>query len=334
MPRVLAAGTVDECLAILRDGSRPPRLVAGGTDLGVESNLRGTTMAASRQPRSDRGAAGVFQRRPSASRIGAALPLNDIGARWTRRARGRSRVADTVRVAADSQSRDARRQSCDGVADRRRRAAASRARCRRSTSPGRRDAGRCRSSSFFTGYRKTALRPARSSRPSRFRSRCPQSLRFYKVAKRRLDDISTVAAAMALDCRRRTACRRARFAFGGVAATPMRVASRPKRAVDRTAVERWRRSSACSACSNATLTADVSDHRGSEEYRLEVSKSPRREVLMGAVALHDDRRHAASARERPRARDRRGALRRRSAAAGFRTFFMRGRSVRRTRTRG
>ena len=51
--------------------------------------------------------------------------------------------------------------------------------------------------------------------------------RFYKVAKRRLDDISTVAAAMRSIRISAGRVRQARFAFGGVAATPVR-ASPPR----------------------------------------------------------------------------------------------------------
>ena len=51
----------------------------------------------------------------------------------------------------------------------------------------------------------------------------PRLVRFYKIAKRPLDDISTVAAAMALDLDSVGRVQRARFAFGGVAATPVRI---------------------------------------------------------------------------------------------------------------
>ncbi len=95
-------------------------------------------------------------------------------------------------------------------------------------------------------------------------------MRFYKVAKRRLDDISTVAAAMALDIDQHGKVRRARFAFGGVAATPVRAAEAEAAVVDQpwndAAVERVQ------AVLDRTLQP-MSDHRGSKEYRLEVSKS-------------------------------------------------------------
>ena len=98
----------------------------------------------------------------------------------------------------------------------------------------------------------------------------PEFVRFYKVAKRRLDDISTVAAAMALDVDAHGKVRSARFAFGGMAATPIRSEEAEAAAVDQpwndAAVERVQ------AVLERTLQP-MSDHRGSKEYRLEVSKS-------------------------------------------------------------
>ena len=79
-------------------------------------------------------------------------------------------------------------------------------------------------SSFFTGYRKTALAAGEIITAVEIPKPLPETLRFYKVAKRRLDDISTVAAALALDFGPHGVVRRARFAFGGVAATPISVA--------------------------------------------------------------------------------------------------------------
>src|SRR4029079_14461070 len=77
--------------------------------------------------------------------------------------------------------------------------------------------------SFFTGYRKTTLTRGEIIRSIEIPKPLPAFVRFYKVAKRRLDDISTVAAAMVLDRDHSGRLRRARFAFGGVAATPLLV---------------------------------------------------------------------------------------------------------------
>ena len=74
---------------------------------------------------------------------------------------------------------------------------------------------------FFTGYRKTQL--ARGELIARLHIPLPAPAiqRFYKVSKRPLDDISTVAAAFALDVHQGKV-QRLRSAFGGVAATPIR----------------------------------------------------------------------------------------------------------------
>ncbi len=97
----------------------------------------------------------------------------------------------------------------------------------------------------------------------------PRFVRFYKVSKRRFDDISTVAAAMALDLDNGRV-RRARIAFGGVASTPIRVVEAENAIVGQpwndSAVERVQR------ILDRSLQP-MSDHRGSKEYRLEVSKS-------------------------------------------------------------
>jgi xanthine dehydrogenase small subunit len=98
----------------------------------------------------------------------------------------------------------------------------------------------------------------------------PAFVRFYKVAKRVLDDISTVAAAMAIDRDEAGHVLRARFAFGGVAATPIRVVA-AEEAIEglpwnEAAVERVQQVIA------RTFTP-MSDHRGSAEYRREVSMS-------------------------------------------------------------
>jgi xanthine dehydrogenase iron-sulfur cluster and FAD-binding subunit A len=90
------------------------------------------------------------------------------------------------------------------------------------------------------------------------------------VAKRRLDDISTVAAAMALDRDAAGRVTRARFAFGGVAATPLR-AMDAEHAADgqpwtTATVERVQRAL------DRTLTP-ISDARGSAEYRRQVACS-------------------------------------------------------------
>ena len=74
---------------------------------------------------------------------------------------------------------------------------------------------------FFQGYRQTVLAPGEVIRAVRIPLPPAPLARFYKVAKRPLDDISTVAAAFALHLERgRVAA--IRIGLGGVAPTPVR----------------------------------------------------------------------------------------------------------------
>ncbi len=74
---------------------------------------------------------------------------------------------------------------------------------------------------FFTGYRETLLVPGELIRSVRIPH--PQASRtgFHKIAKRRLDDISSVAVAFAVVVEDGVVVR-ARIGLGGVAATPIR----------------------------------------------------------------------------------------------------------------
>jgi xanthine dehydrogenase small subunit len=74
---------------------------------------------------------------------------------------------------------------------------------------------------FFTGYRETVLRPAELVRAVRVPTPLAAHTTFRKIAKRRFDDISSVAVAVALDVVDGTVAR-ARIGLGGVAATPVR----------------------------------------------------------------------------------------------------------------
>ncbi len=123
---------------------------------------------------------------------------------------------------------------------------------------------------FFLGYRQTALERGEILRSVRIPKPWPSAARFYKVAKRSLDDISTVAAAIAVSRRADGRIHAARFAFGGVASTTLR-AFAAEQAVTGTYgeendLERARESL------RRTLRP-ISDHRGSSEYRLAMAQS-------------------------------------------------------------
>ncbi|GAA1099987.1 xanthine dehydrogenase small subunit [Nocardiopsis composta] len=74
---------------------------------------------------------------------------------------------------------------------------------------------------YFTGYRQSVRRPGELIRAVRVPLPLSPTTAFHKIAKRRFDDISSVAAAFALDIEDGTV-RKARIGLGGVAATPIR----------------------------------------------------------------------------------------------------------------
>lgn len=74
---------------------------------------------------------------------------------------------------------------------------------------------------FFAGYRETVLRPGELIRAVRLPAPLAAHTTFRKIAKRRSDDISSVAIAAALDVVDGSVVR-ARIGLGGIAATPVR----------------------------------------------------------------------------------------------------------------
>jgi xanthine dehydrogenase small subunit len=74
---------------------------------------------------------------------------------------------------------------------------------------------------YFTGYRQSVRRPDELVRAVRVPVPLAPVTAFHKIAKRRYDDISSVAVAFALDIDG-DVVRRARIGLGGVAATPVR----------------------------------------------------------------------------------------------------------------
>ncbi|GAA3487308.1 xanthine dehydrogenase small subunit [Streptomyces cremeus] len=74
---------------------------------------------------------------------------------------------------------------------------------------------------YFTGYRQSVRRPDELIRAVRVPTPLSRVTAFHKIAKRRFDDISSVAVAFAVDVEGGIV-RRARIGLGGVAATPIR----------------------------------------------------------------------------------------------------------------
>jgi xanthine dehydrogenase small subunit len=118
---------------------------------------------------------------------------------------------------------------------------------------------------FFTAYRKTALAPGELVTAVRIPRPFPTINRFYKVSKRVLDDISTVAAGfgITLDADGATVTK-ARLAYGGVAATPARAHD----AEDVLVGKPWSPETIGQAQAVLERTfSPITDQRGSERYR-------------------------------------------------------------------
>jgi len=258
--------SLEDCLEILAD----PRacLISGGTDLTVEANLRGrrwphlVSLEAVPELR-------AFSETQRSVTIGAALSLNDLASLW-RNAPAVFRhwlplfASPTLRNRATLGGNLA---TASPIGDSAPLLLALDASLHLASRQGRRTLPL---SEFFTGYRRTALSRDELIAAIEIPKPLPEFIRFYKVAKRRMDDISTVAAAMALSWDREGRISLARFAFGGVAATPIRATE----AEDAVAGRRWNHSTAGKAQSAlGRMLSPIGDHRGSAQYRLAVARS-------------------------------------------------------------
>lgn len=116
---------------------------------------------------------------------------------------------------------------------------------------------------YFTGYRRSVRRPDELIRAVRIPLPLAPLVAFHKIAKRRFDDISSVAVAFAVDIEDGVV-RRARIGLGGVAATPIRARATEAALTDR----RW--SAATTEAAARILQSEgtpMDDHRASAAYR-------------------------------------------------------------------
>jgi xanthine dehydrogenase small subunit len=254
--------TLPECLRVM-DEHPEARLIAGGTDLAVESNLRLRSfpylisLEALQELR-------VFRESENEMEIGAGLPLSELKPfppfdEWLPLFASpliRNRATLGGNLATASPIGDAAPMLL--VLDARVRIAGPR---------GERVLPLDR---FFLGYRKTALEPGELLVSVILPKPLPSRVRFYKAAKRRMDDISTVAACFAVDLDAAGRVRRARLAFGGVAPVPLRATE----AEETIAGARWNLAAIEKAQQTLARTLHpISDHRGSAAYRLALAQS-------------------------------------------------------------
>ena len=251
-----------ECLKLAADDEQA-QFVAGNTDLGVMTNLRHRRfphlISLDGVPELRE-----FRDGPDMVEIGAGLTLTEIGERWTAAPdlfrdwlrlfaspliRNRATLGGNLATASpigDSApmllALDAELLVVDMKGER--------------TIP---------LHSFFRSYRQTALERGEVIRSVRIPKPLPTYAQFYKVAKRRVDDISTVAAGIAIRTNDSGRTQTARIAFGGVAPIPLCVVEAEKALADGDpagAKDILRR----------TLHP-IGDHRGSAPYRLAMAQN-------------------------------------------------------------
>jgi xanthine dehydrogenase small subunit len=121
---------------------------------------------------------------------------------------------------------------------------------------------------YFTGYRQSVRQPGELIRTIRIPRPLAPVTGFHKIAKRRFDDISSVAVAYALtladDGAGHQTVAEARIGLGGVAATPLRA----RDAEQVLTGQPWTRATIKDAADAMTRAGTpMSDHRASADYR-------------------------------------------------------------------
>ncbi|WP_328527649.1 FAD binding domain-containing protein [Nocardioides sp. NBC_00368] len=116
---------------------------------------------------------------------------------------------------------------------------------------------------YFTGYRETVRAADELIRSVRLPLPLAPLVGFHKIAKRRFDDISSVAVGYALEIADGTVAR-ARIGLGGVAATPLRAVATEDALVGQPWTEESVRRAAAVLAGEGT---PMDDHRASASYR-------------------------------------------------------------------
>jgi xanthine dehydrogenase small subunit len=117
---------------------------------------------------------------------------------------------------------------------------------------------------YFTGYRESVRRPGELIRTIRIPRPMAPVTGFHKIAKRRFDDISSVAVAYALRLSPDGLVASARIGLGGVAATPIRAYAAEESLTGRP----WTRATVTEAADAMAADATpLTDHRASSAYR-------------------------------------------------------------------
>jgi xanthine dehydrogenase small subunit len=258
--RFVRPATLAEAVDYLREHPDTV-IVAGCTDWGVEANLRGarapSVLAVDRLPELRELTVGADH-----IEIGAGLSLTEI----ERGLAGRVRLLDELwpqfasRLIRNGATIGGNLATASPIGDAAPALLALDATLLLSSAAGEREVA---VRDYFTGYRQTVRRPDELIRAVRIPLPLARVSAFHKIAKRRFDDISSVAIAFALDLDGGTV-RRARIGLGGVAATPVR-------AYATEAALEGRPWSAATVSDAAEVLAGegtpLDDHRASAPYR-------------------------------------------------------------------
>jgi xanthine dehydrogenase small subunit len=258
--------TLDECLTLLADSK--VRVVAGATDLAVESNLQArrfhhlVSVEALPELR-------VFRETDGAFELGAALTLSEIENHWTTAPaflrewfalfaspliRNRATLGGNLATASPIGDSAPLLLALDAQV----------------TIAGHAGQRTIPLNSFYRGYRQTALAAGELLVSILVPKPLPQQVRFFKAAKRRMDDISTIAAGMAVNIDASGRVQHARLAFGGVAPIPLRAIEAEESLLG----QPWNEISIHRAQRILERSIKpISDHRGSAAYRLALAQS-------------------------------------------------------------
>ncbi|WP_353828676.1 xanthine dehydrogenase small subunit [Agromyces sp. SYSU T0242] len=260
--RFVRPESLDEALALLR--VEPDAVaIAGCTDWGVEANLRGrrapVTVAIDRLE-----GLRAFTDDDAGIEIGAALTLTEV----ERRLRGRVPLLSALfpqfasPLIRNRATLGGNLGTASPIGDAPPALLALEARLVLVSPDGEREVDLA---DYFTGYRETVRRPGELIRSVRIPRPTANLTSFHKVAKRRYDDISSIAVAYAIDLDpERGTVTSARIGLGGVAATPIRARATEAALVGREWTEDAVRDAASALGGEGT---PMSDHRASAAYR-------------------------------------------------------------------
>jgi len=239
------------------------QLVAGSTDWGVELNIRGAraglTIGIERIAELREFSAG-----PDRIDIGAALSLSEIEARLA----GRVPLLDQMfpqfasRLIRNGATLGGNLGTASPIGDTPPALLALDATLVLASAEGEREV---LLADYFTGYRQSVKRPDELIKTIRIPLPVAPVTAFHKIAKRRFDDISSVAVAYALKLDDDQRVASIRIGLGGAAATPLRAMAAEEALRGRP----WTRETVTAAAEElARAGTPMSDHRASEAYRI------------------------------------------------------------------